>query len=187
MLYIYGRVQWWKFVMDETRSVESITNFTLEESMNIFMMQLNNALKDFDTFFSRVHSTSPPFRTVKCRGHWTDHNHFRGSITRFDYGQFHMNTCSYGSWAFSCMINLALCHSSCIRLGNCVFIVFLSKLCHIYADMTNTENICFHINCALLNPEMVEQSMDTASQKQPFQAPWLVLAAFLGVTHRHDG
>ena len=39
-----------KFAMDETRSVESITNFTLEEFMNTFIMQLNNALKDFDTF-----------------------------------------------------------------------------------------------------------------------------------------
>ena len=39
-----------KIVMDETRSVESMTNFTLEESMNTFIMQLNNALKDFDTF-----------------------------------------------------------------------------------------------------------------------------------------
>ena len=34
----------------ETRSVESMTNFTLEEPMNIFTMQLNNALKVFDTF-----------------------------------------------------------------------------------------------------------------------------------------
>ena len=57
-----------KFVMDETRSIESITNFALEESMNIFIMQVNNALKDFDTYFSGVHSTSP-FRTVKCSGH----------------------------------------------------------------------------------------------------------------------
>ena len=40
-----------KFVMDETRSVQSVTNFTLEESMNIFIMQLNIALKDFYTFF----------------------------------------------------------------------------------------------------------------------------------------
>ena len=64
------------FVMYKTRSVESITNFTLEESLNIFIMQLNNALKDFYTFLSRVYSTSSPFRTEKCRGHWTDHNHF---------------------------------------------------------------------------------------------------------------
>ena len=34
----------------ETRSVKSMTNFTLEEPMNIFTMQLNNALKVFDTF-----------------------------------------------------------------------------------------------------------------------------------------
>ena len=40
-----------KFVMDETRSVGSITNFTLEESMNTCITQRNNALKDFDTFF----------------------------------------------------------------------------------------------------------------------------------------
>ena len=37
--------------MDETQSVESITNFTLEESMNIFIIQLNNALKAFYVFF----------------------------------------------------------------------------------------------------------------------------------------
>ena len=61
-------------------------------------------IKRFWHFFSRVHSTGPPFRTVKCRGHWTDHNHFQGSTTRFDYGQFQNNTCSYVSWAFSCMI-----------------------------------------------------------------------------------
>ena len=42
-----------KFVMDETRSVESITNCTLEESRITFIMQFNNALKDFDIFFSR--------------------------------------------------------------------------------------------------------------------------------------
>ena len=36
--------------MDETRSVESMTNFSLEESMNTFFMQLYNALKDLDTF-----------------------------------------------------------------------------------------------------------------------------------------
>ena len=119
-----------KFVMHETRSVESITNFTLEEFMNIFIMQLNSALKEF-TFFSRVHSTSP-FHTVKCRGHWTDHNHFRGSVTRFDYGQFLMNMCSIdlglsvthdkiwlwsavssrwtrasGTWSFGCMITFS--------------------------------------------------------------------------------
>ena len=57
-----------KFVMDEMRSVESVTNYTLEESINIFIMQLNNALKDFYTFFSRVHSTSSPSFAVKCRG-----------------------------------------------------------------------------------------------------------------------
>ena len=53
-----------KFVKDETRSVESVTNFLLEESMNIFIMQLNNALKYFYTFFPRVHSTSA--RTVNA-------------------------------------------------------------------------------------------------------------------------
>ena len=37
-------------------------------SMNTFIMQLNSALKDFGTFFSRVHSTSP-FRNVECRCH----------------------------------------------------------------------------------------------------------------------
>ena len=37
--------------MDETRSVESVTNFTLEESMNTFIIQLNNVLKYFDTFY----------------------------------------------------------------------------------------------------------------------------------------
>ena len=37
--------------MDETRSFESITNFTLEESMNNFIMQLKNALKSFDNSF----------------------------------------------------------------------------------------------------------------------------------------
>ena len=95
-----------KFVMDETQSVESITNFTLEESVNIFIMQLNNTLKGFDVFFWIVHSTSPPFRTVKCRGHWADHNYFQGSITRFDYGQFQMSTCFNGSWAFSCKIKI---------------------------------------------------------------------------------
>ena len=36
--------------MDEMPSVESIANFTLEESMNIFIMQLNNALSYFDIF-----------------------------------------------------------------------------------------------------------------------------------------
>ena len=36
--------------MDETQYVESMTNVTLKESMNTFIMQLNNALKDFDTF-----------------------------------------------------------------------------------------------------------------------------------------
>ena len=36
--------------MDEARSVESMTNITLEESINIFSMQLDKALKDFDTF-----------------------------------------------------------------------------------------------------------------------------------------
>ena len=36
--------------MDETRSVDSMTNFTLEVSMNTLIMPLNNALKDFDTF-----------------------------------------------------------------------------------------------------------------------------------------
>ena len=59
--------------------------------------------KSFWHFLSRAHSTSP-FRTVKCRSHWTAHNDFQGSIARFDYGQFHMNTCSYGSWSFRCMI-----------------------------------------------------------------------------------
>ena len=102
-LYIHGRVQWWKS-LSTRREASSLTNFTLEEFMNIFIMQLNNAQKDFDVFFARVHSTSPPFRNARCRGHWTDHDHFRGSITRFDYGQFHMKTCSYGSWVFSCMI-----------------------------------------------------------------------------------
>ena len=34
---------------------------TLEESMNIFITQFNNALKYFDAFFSRAHSTSPHF------------------------------------------------------------------------------------------------------------------------------
>ena len=38
-----------KFVVDETRSVESITNFTLKESMNTISMQLNNELKKIDT------------------------------------------------------------------------------------------------------------------------------------------
>ena len=59
--------------------------------------------KRFWHFFWRVHSTSL-FRTVKCRGHWTTHDHLQGSITRFDYGQFHMNTCSWGPWSFSCII-----------------------------------------------------------------------------------
>ena len=40
--------------MDETQSVESMTNFALEESMNTFIMQLSNALKDFDTFSHEV-------------------------------------------------------------------------------------------------------------------------------------
>ena len=102
-LYIQERVQWWKLVMDETRNAESLTNFTLEASMNTFIMQLNNALEDFDTFFSRAHSTSS-FRTVKFRGHWTDQNDFQRSITRFDHCQSQINTCSYGSWSFSCMI-----------------------------------------------------------------------------------
>ena len=55
-------------------------------------------------FFSRIHPTSP-FR-MKCRGHWTDYNHFQGSITRFDYGHFQMKTCSYGAWAFNCKIGV---------------------------------------------------------------------------------
>ena len=37
--------------MDEMRGVESMMSFTLEESMNTFIMQLNNALQDFDAFF----------------------------------------------------------------------------------------------------------------------------------------
>ena len=45
-------------VMDETRSVKSITNFTLEESMNIYIMQLINALKDFYSFFLNFFSFS---------------------------------------------------------------------------------------------------------------------------------
>ena len=48
------------FVMDETRSVETMTNFTFEESMNTFIMQLKNKPKDFDSF-SRVHSIYSPF------------------------------------------------------------------------------------------------------------------------------
>ena len=36
---------------------------------------------------------------------WPVNNRFQGSITRFDYGHLQMNTCSYESWAFSCMIN----------------------------------------------------------------------------------
>ena len=39
--------------MDETRSVESMTNFAVEESVNTIIMQVSNALKDLDTF-SRV-------------------------------------------------------------------------------------------------------------------------------------
>ena len=99
---IHGRVQWRKFAIDETRSVQSITNFTLEESTNIFIMQLNIALKGFGTS-SRIHSNSFSFHPVNCGGHWTDHNDQR-SIRRLYYGQFQMNTCSYGSWSFSCMI-----------------------------------------------------------------------------------
>ena len=102
-LYIHGRVQWRKFVMNETWSVDSMTNFTLEESMNTSIMQPNNALKYFDTFL-RAHSISSPFRAVKCRGHWTDHNGFQGSITRLDYGQFQINTWCYWSWSSRCMI-----------------------------------------------------------------------------------
>ena len=80
--------------MDETRSVESMTSFTLEQSTNTFIMQLKNVQKDFDNFFvSRVHSASSPFRTVKCRGHLTEHNDFQGSITRFDHGQFQKSKC----------------------------------------------------------------------------------------------
>ena len=41
--------------MDETRSVESVTIFTLEESMNTFIMQFSNdfgkILKDFDNLY----------------------------------------------------------------------------------------------------------------------------------------
>ena len=48
--------------------------------MNTFIMQLNNALKDFDTsWLSRAHSTSP-FRTVKCRDNRTDHNDFQAGV-----------------------------------------------------------------------------------------------------------
>ena len=39
-----------KFALDKKRSVESVTNFTLEDSMNTLIMQRNSALKDFDTF-----------------------------------------------------------------------------------------------------------------------------------------
>ena len=73
--------------MDETRSVESMTNLTLEESMNTFIMQLNNALEDFDT--------SRYFRTVIRLGHLTAHDNFQGSVMRFDYGHFQMSTCSF--------------------------------------------------------------------------------------------
>ena len=79
--------------MEETRSVESVANFTLVESMDTFIMQLNNALKEFDTLLI-VHSTSP-FCTVKCLGYWTAHDDFQGSILRFDYGQLLLNLYSY--------------------------------------------------------------------------------------------
>ena len=50
--------------MDNTRSVESMTNFILEEAMDTFIMQLNHALKN-DTFsrsslnFSLWHGKMP--------------------------------------------------------------------------------------------------------------------------------
>ena len=55
LVHVYMYIYSWtspmmKFVMDEMRSVESVTNYTLEEYINIFIMQLNNALKYFYTF-----------------------------------------------------------------------------------------------------------------------------------------
>ena len=83
-------------------------------------MQLNNALKDFDTFWlSRAHSTS--FRTVKCRDNRTDHNDFQGSTTSLDHGHFQINTCSYGSRSFSCMVT--------VLSRNCEY-VFLFSTCY---------------------------------------------------------
>ena len=73
-----------------------------------FYHEAQQCTKRFWHFFSRVHSTSSAFCTVKCRGHWTVHDDFQGSITRFGYGHFQMSTCSYGSWSFSCMINMIM-------------------------------------------------------------------------------
>ena len=61
--------------MDETRSVESMTNFTLEESMNIDIMQLNNVIKllpylldNSFIFFSFSHPKI--MRLLEC--HWIE-------------------------------------------------------------------------------------------------------------------
>ena len=64
------------------REVSSLwQTFTLEESTNVFIMQLNNALKIL-TPFSRVHSIISPFWTVEYWGHWTHHDDIQ--VTRWD-------------------------------------------------------------------------------------------------------
>ena len=97
--FIHGRDQLSQFVMHETRSVESMTSVRLEESMNIFIMQLDNQIRAFDTF-SRFF-----FMHCLCFALWiTDFAEF--TITTFkwrwweDPGRFQMDTYLYGTWSF---------------------------------------------------------------------------------------
>ena len=107
-LYINGRVQWCKFVMDETRSVESMTNFRIGRVHELIYRAAQQLNYLFRGVFSRVNSPFIQFYIDKLWSHWTVHDDFVGSMTRFDHRQFQMNTCLYGTWSFSCMIKRCL-------------------------------------------------------------------------------
>ena len=103
LLNIQGRVKWWEIVMDETLRVSSmtishhLTNFTIEESPNAFMMQLNNAIERFD-------NSSQLLFALKYWGHWTGHDDIQRTWWDLIIVSSRWKGDLTGTWSFSCMI-----------------------------------------------------------------------------------
>ena len=95
-----------------------LPTFPLED---LYFLSCNSAINVFD----RVHSTYFPFCPVKYWGHWSGHDDIQVTMTKFDHGQFQMNTYIYGTWYFGSMI--IICWLILVPARKCLCVIMQLK------------------------------------------------------------
>ena len=103
-MHIHGRVQWWEFLVDETRIVQYMTNFHIGRVHEYVYHAAQQCTKCLLDLFSRVHSTSFVLHcSIILRSLSWPWWHSSDPDEVWSW-QFQINTCVYKTCFLSCMI-----------------------------------------------------------------------------------